>query len=299
MPSGDQPSTRISGSTILRPSGYPSNAKLCPGSSQIQRGRSPFPPSSASPDRPGRSHPTRRYGRCAPRISSTLSSSIRSSASMKARRGARLRPSFPSTPSRHHDIDIFSLAAALSLPYDALATLNRLRNAEVIPGGSTLLIPSLPGIFVAKSPEGDLRVPRQVPVGRDSRAALPRARIHLRRYVDFVFLPRRRIPSIRARLLPRRRISLPPAQGSDHLGFRRRLDPFTGRSLRFHTGIDIGAPSAPRSSRPGRAGSTRPATAISTATSSSSPMTRPGKRSTAIFPRSSSRRDRPLARARR
>jgi hypothetical protein len=56
------------------------------------------------------------------------------------------------------DADIFSVAAAFSLPYAAIASLNRLRDAETIARGTRLLIPSQPGICVPESPENDLEL---------------------------------------------------------------------------------------------------------------------------------------------
>ncbi|MFW5744088.1 MAG: LysM peptidoglycan-binding domain-containing M23 family metallopeptidase [Spirochaetota bacterium] len=53
------------------------------------------------------------------------------------------------------DDTLFGLAARLSLPYSALATLNRLDAPELEPG-STLLIPGVPGVFVPLAPESDL-----------------------------------------------------------------------------------------------------------------------------------------------
>jgi hypothetical protein len=140
------------------------------------------------------------------------------------------------------DIDIFSLAAALSLPYDALATLNRLRSAEVIPGGSTLLIPSLPGIFVAESPEGDLECLVKSLWNEIQEPHSPVRAFIAGRYVDFVFYPGAEFhPSERAFFLVAG-FRFPLPKGVITSAFGERLDPFTGRSLRFHTGIDIGAP---------------------------------------------------------
>lgn len=50
---------------------------------------------------------------------------------------------------------IFGLAARLSLPYSALATLNRLSEPELEPEAD-LLIPGVPGVFVPLAPESDL-----------------------------------------------------------------------------------------------------------------------------------------------
>jgi murein DD-endopeptidase MepM/ murein hydrolase activator NlpD len=50
------------------------------------------------------------------------------------------------------DDDLFSLAARFNLPYDTLATLNRLERASDLAQHDFLLVPNLPGIFVHPTP---------------------------------------------------------------------------------------------------------------------------------------------------
>ena len=52
--------------------------------------------------------------------------------------------------------DIFSLAARCNIPYSALASLNRLNNPTALEVGSTLLLPSCPGIFIPEDVQSDL-----------------------------------------------------------------------------------------------------------------------------------------------
>jgi murein DD-endopeptidase MepM/ murein hydrolase activator NlpD len=53
-------------------------------------------------------------------------------------------------------LDLFSLAARLNLPYETLATLNGLDRARPVVPGERLLVPSAPGVFVPESPASDL-----------------------------------------------------------------------------------------------------------------------------------------------
>jgi murein DD-endopeptidase MepM/ murein hydrolase activator NlpD len=53
-------------------------------------------------------------------------------------------------------IDLFSLAARLDLPYETLATVNRLDRARSFLPGERLLAPSAPGIFASRTPGSDL-----------------------------------------------------------------------------------------------------------------------------------------------
>jgi murein DD-endopeptidase MepM/ murein hydrolase activator NlpD len=50
---------------------------------------------------------------------------------------------------------LFAVAARLSLPYSAVATLNRL-SSPTLPEEGSILIPGIPGLFVPISPESDL-----------------------------------------------------------------------------------------------------------------------------------------------
>ena len=53
---------------------------------------------------------------------------------------------------------LFGIAARISVPYSAVATLNRLEGTDLGPPGGLLLLPSIPGIFVPLTPATDLEV---------------------------------------------------------------------------------------------------------------------------------------------
>jgi len=140
------------------------------------------------------------------------------------------------------DIDIFSLAAAFSLPYDTIATLNRLPNADSIARGATVLIPSQPGIFVSQSPGNDLEYLVKSLWTETLEPHAPVRAFVDGRYVDFIFYPGQEFhPSERTFFLVAG-FRFPLPKGVITSGFGMRLDPFTGRTVKFHTGIDIGAP---------------------------------------------------------
>ncbi len=50
--------------------------------------------------------------------------------------------------------DLFSVAAAFNLPYDALATLNGLDAPGLLSSNQELLVPNAPGLFVPENPRG-------------------------------------------------------------------------------------------------------------------------------------------------
>ena len=140
------------------------------------------------------------------------------------------------------DVDIFSIAAAFSLPYDAIATLNRLRNAETIAKGTRLLIPSQPGIFVTQSPDNDLELLMKSLWSESTDSHYKVRALVDGRYVDFVFYPGAEFHPAERTFFLVAGFRFPLPRGVITSSFGARLDPFTGRSVKFHGGIDIGAP---------------------------------------------------------
>lgn len=138
--------------------------------------------------------------------------------------------------------DFFSLAAALSLPYDSLATINRLADAAPIPKGRKLLVPSIPGIFVSLSPENDLEyLIRSLRV--EDRSAHYRVRLFLGgREVEFMFFPGSSFLASERSFFLVAGFRFPLPKGVISSGFGMRADPFNGRAIKFHPGIDIAAP---------------------------------------------------------
>jgi murein DD-endopeptidase MepM/ murein hydrolase activator NlpD len=140
------------------------------------------------------------------------------------------------------DADIFSLAAAFSLPYDTLATLNRMPNADIIGAGTAILVPSLPGVFVAQSPENDLEYLAKSLWSEDGRPHSAARALLKGRYVDFDFFPGAEFHASERTFFLVAGFRFPLPKGVITSGFGSRVDPFTGRVVKFHTGIDIAAP---------------------------------------------------------
>jgi hypothetical protein len=140
------------------------------------------------------------------------------------------------------DVDIFSVAAAFSLPYDAIATLNRLGNAQTITKGMRLLIPSQPGVFVNESPSNDLEFLMKS-LWDEAQDSHYKVRAFVDgRSVDFVFYPGAAFHPAERTFFLVAGFRFPLPRGVITSNFGPRLDPFTGRSIKFHAGIDIGAP---------------------------------------------------------
>jgi murein DD-endopeptidase MepM/ murein hydrolase activator NlpD len=140
------------------------------------------------------------------------------------------------------DTDLFALAAACSIPYDALATLNRIGTAQTLTAGTTILIPSLPGLFVCDKPDNDLEfLVRSLWTGDQAQHYQIKAFVGGRQ-VDFTFFPGAAFhPSERTFFLVAG-FRFPLPKGVITSGFGARVDPFSGKKITYHSGIDIGAP---------------------------------------------------------
>ncbi|TVR93392.1 MAG: M23 family metallopeptidase [Spirochaetaceae bacterium] len=133
---------------------------------------------------------------------------------------------------------LLSIAARFSLPYSAIASLNRLDSPEIPHTHEFLLVPSMPGLFVPTEPETDLefmlanRLNQMASSVRVNVSGSP---------VSFSFKPgedfssEERLAFLRALF----RSPLLEFRVSSPYGFRR--SPFTG-AMSFHNGVDLVAP---------------------------------------------------------
>lgn len=136
------------------------------------------------------------------------------------------------------ELDLFSLAARVNLPYETLATLNGLDRARSIGPGESLLIPSAPGIFVAEKPGTDLDLLlsyRALDKGDVLQLASGSGTRTWHFYRGARFKPEERALFLGLLF----RFPLPRARVSS--GYGVRINPVTG-NLAFHHGIDLAAP---------------------------------------------------------
>jgi murein DD-endopeptidase MepM/ murein hydrolase activator NlpD len=142
-------------------------------------------------------------------------------------------------------VDLFSLAARLNLPYETIATLNRLDRSRSFLPGETVLAPSVPGLFAPSSPGSDLDLllsyrsadaSRLVSVGVGAATvdATTVARV-LRFFPGARFSPEER--ALFLGLLFR----FPLPSGVLTSGFGLRESPIT-HGMAYHSGVDLAAP---------------------------------------------------------
>jgi murein DD-endopeptidase MepM/ murein hydrolase activator NlpD len=138
--------------------------------------------------------------------------------------------------------DIFALAARCNIPYAAIATLNRFAHPADLEGAESILLPSIPGIFLFPDPASDLErltvsarssgqegeaVSLTISMGREKRELLF--------YPGGDFSPTERNFFLnRGFRFPLRAFRLTSPYGM-------RQNPITGR-LRLHQGLDLAAP---------------------------------------------------------
>lgn len=136
---------------------------------------------------------------------------------------------------------LIQVASRFSIPYGALASLNRLSSAELSATVDELLIPSIPGIFVPREPETDLeRLMRELRSENDP--ATVEVRVHRREQtVSYEFHPGSDFDRVERLsflgILFRRPVR--NVRISSYFGPRR--SPFTG-VMAVHGGVDFAAP---------------------------------------------------------
>jgi murein DD-endopeptidase MepM/ murein hydrolase activator NlpD len=139
-----------------------------------------------------------------------------------------------------YDADIFSLAARLNIPYDTLASLNRMSGSGTITAGAEILIPSRPGIFLTEKPASDLEYLMYAWRNGEEGGALLRAR-RGKRLEQFLYFPAGRFNAAERLYFLNGAYRYPLPKGRLTSGFGMRLSPITGLHS-MHSGIDLAAP---------------------------------------------------------
>jgi murein DD-endopeptidase MepM/ murein hydrolase activator NlpD len=135
-------------------------------------------------------------------------------------------------------VDVFSLAARLNLPYETIATLNRLDRSRSFLPGERVLAPSVPGVFVPTSPGSDLDLflsYRDTGAGYLVAVASGNGKSSLRFFPGARFTPEERAVFLGALF----RFPLPSGVLTSSFGLRQ--SPIT-HHMSYHAGIDLAAP---------------------------------------------------------
>ena len=131
--------------------------------------------------------------------------------------------------------DLLSIASRCSIPYETIATLNRLSSADAKLSGRKLLLPSCPGLFL---PEISITPLEHIMEARtiDTDFFL----CYNFDQVSFGFFPDRRFSATERAFFTDTSLKPPIIEGLISSPFGKRVSPISGQE-HFHNGVDIAA----------------------------------------------------------
>ncbi len=144
------------------------------------------------------------------------------------------------------DEDLFSVSARCSLPYDTLATLNRL-DSPTLEEGRMLLIPNRHGLFLISPPRSDLELltvswrEMNDDAGEEKKSEPVRIEYPDGTAAEALFISGARFSSLQRAYFLGILFRLPLDRSVLSSAYGMRIDPFTGGHT-FHHGIDLAAP---------------------------------------------------------
>lgn len=136
--------------------------------------------------------------------------------------------------------DLFSLAARLSLPYEALATLNGFSTPGRLEAGREILIPSVPGLFVSPEPRSDFEALLYSRLATEGERPL-RLRLADPAPGELLFYRGLRLYGTERSFFLNVGFRSPLPQAVLTSAYGRRRSPIDNHD-RFHHGIDLAAP---------------------------------------------------------
>jgi murein DD-endopeptidase MepM/ murein hydrolase activator NlpD len=138
----------------------------------------------------------------------------------------------------HSSVDLFSLTARFNLPYETLATLNRMDRARALAPGERILVPSAPGIFVSEAQASDLDYLMSY---RGKEGGETIQIVSQKGLAPYRFFRGERFNAEERALFLGYLFRLPLPTATLTSGFGIRVNPVTGHTA-MHRGIDLAAP---------------------------------------------------------
>ncbi len=138
--------------------------------------------------------------------------------------------------------DLYGISARFNLSYESITLLNGCPSAKSIQPGLLILVPNLPGVFIAERPENDIEM--MIAASRDPSTGIPvQVLLPDGRKRDLRYVPGARFTPIELSYFLGILFRFPLRTGgvvSSSFGIRH--DPFGSGDLSFHRGIDLAAP---------------------------------------------------------
>lgn len=131
---------------------------------------------------------------------------------------------------------LLSVSARCSLPYETIATLNRIPGNDTKLGGTLLILPTCPGLFLPSEPKAALEI-----LLAEKYLAGSEYSWYTFEGVTFHFIQNARLSSTERAFFLDSALLLPLPNGILTSNYGLRKSPITGRSL-FHDGVDFAAP---------------------------------------------------------
>ncbi|GHT96354.1 peptidase M23 [Spirochaetia bacterium] len=135
--------------------------------------------------------------------------------------------------------DVYGLAARCNIPYAALVTLNRLPHPTSLAGAGTLLLPSIPGIFIPETPESDLE--RLLFSTRDADTGISLTFNRQGQRAQYRFIPGADFSATERAFFLNTGFRFPLRNYRLTSSYGLRVSPITG-NLKLHEGLDLAAP---------------------------------------------------------
>ena len=133
--------------------------------------------------------------------------------------------------------NIFTLSSQAGLPYDTVASLNRIPSSSADLEGKTIILPSQAGIFLPAEPSSDIEF-----ISLSWRApSLSEAETIIINDDEYYFFPDQSYHNVERAYFLGILFTNPLPKGIVTSGYGLRTSPFTGNHM-FHKGIDIAAP---------------------------------------------------------
>jgi murein DD-endopeptidase MepM/ murein hydrolase activator NlpD len=136
---------------------------------------------------------------------------------------------------------LFTVAARLSIPYETLATLNNIDTTKEFLSGRMLILPVVPGLFIAKTPVSSYELLLQKRFGKKISENPELYQWFTIESRTLCFLQNERFSSTERAFFLDASMVMPLAKSVMTSSYGYRVSPISG-TWKFHPGIDLAAP---------------------------------------------------------